>query len=687
LRASAKEINKAPWFSEAQRTDLRCYLKQRVDEVFPKALVPLGGIPPIPRWQKCAIVSSSGAMLKHQYGKDIDAAESVFRFNDAPVIGFESHVGSKETVRIGNSRAPVDMASRTMPANPGVSYLLHFDYDDALRKSMKAMLSHRFPQSNFYAIQDGLWGIAEKVMVDLYDSRWRTMGHPGFDTKVTTGAVGMFIAMSLCHTVEAYEMAPSDVAKYSRYNYYEKNNEHPGATDNSEHSTFESEHDLWGKLSSTSLHEISRTGRSVIPGFSAMDCKGNHSHAPYINLISESAAVNDQKVFSVKSYSIGVVSIGMALCILLPFAVAYAYSKWRGQVGIIFGGIGVVEGMGVVAISSLVIYVTLLIASDTLISYTAQAHGGHYPWNPAMVVVLVEGAKLIVSFSIYCYKASAVPYPLEISLASYMSLAAAAAVRLFPVAAIYAGNNCLVYIVLGQIELDSYVVWRNTTIFFNALLWTLILSRTLCKHQWAAIGFLMAGCCLNSLETNGSMRDIIGYPVLIVLTSAFMSALAAVLNEAMLKAARFQQLGIDGLNCLLYGQTTFMLLAWILGYAAFEGRPVRNELPHLASQMDRSAVAIVAMQVALGITVSRVLLYSNTVAKTMAGSAREIIQVGIAPLFVTSRLDAISLLSVLWIATAMLTYAAPSEPREDKCKMALARSVPNPEDTPECHAY
>mmetsp|Transcript_49733 Transcript_49733/g.158830 ORF Transcript_49733/g.158830 Transcript_49733/m.158830 type:complete len:920 (-) Transcript_49733:66-2825(-) len=50
------------------------------------------------RYGTCAIVGNSGAMLNAEFGKDIDAHDFVYRFNQAPVKGYEMHVGSRASV-------------------------------------------------------------------------------------------------------------------------------------------------------------------------------------------------------------------------------------------------------------------------------------------------------------------------------------------------------------------------------------------------------------------------------------------------------------------------------------------------------------------------------------------------------------------------------------------------------------
>ena len=55
-------------------------------------------------FRKCAIVGSSGILLTHELGAEIDSHDMVFRFNSAKTKGFEKFVGTKTTHRITNSR-------------------------------------------------------------------------------------------------------------------------------------------------------------------------------------------------------------------------------------------------------------------------------------------------------------------------------------------------------------------------------------------------------------------------------------------------------------------------------------------------------------------------------------------------------------------------------------------------------
>ena len=49
---------------------------------------------------RCALVTTSGALLNFTYGPLIDAADYVIRVGQGPVKGFENHIGSKTNARV-----------------------------------------------------------------------------------------------------------------------------------------------------------------------------------------------------------------------------------------------------------------------------------------------------------------------------------------------------------------------------------------------------------------------------------------------------------------------------------------------------------------------------------------------------------------------------------------------------------
>lgn len=56
------------------------------------------------KFQTCAVVGNSGTLLFDTMGEEINAAEMVYRFNQAPTETFEAFVGNKTTFESLNSK-------------------------------------------------------------------------------------------------------------------------------------------------------------------------------------------------------------------------------------------------------------------------------------------------------------------------------------------------------------------------------------------------------------------------------------------------------------------------------------------------------------------------------------------------------------------------------------------------------
>eukprot|EP00927_Polykrikos_kofoidii_P060294 TRINITY_DN55308_c0_g1_i1.p1 TRINITY_DN55308_c0_g1~~TRINITY_DN55308_c0_g1_i1.p1 ORF type:complete len:620 (+),score=96.49 TRINITY_DN55308_c0_g1_i1:51-1862(+) len=356
------------------------------------------------------------------------------------------------------------------------------------------------------------------------------------------------------------------------------------------------------------------------------------------------------------------IAIATVMIVPLPFALLFAMALWYSRHAVANGKFQWTRAR-LLAFVSIIVYIGLLICADTLASRVAQTHHGSYPWNPALIVLIVEALKLVMSMGCHCASSWSVRGSAETRTLSPL-VCFNTSLRILPVAMIYAGNNWLAFIVLAKVQLSDYVVWRNTNIFFNALLWTFILQRRLNWNKWIGVVYLFVGCCLNSLGANSLLRGSLGFPTLLILLLAFDSALAAVLNEAVLKKRPCSAIGVDGINILLYTQTFCFVLAGLIVQKLWSGLSIRQEMEVFCSNLDRSAAALIAIQALLGIVVSRVLLYADSMAKTLAGGVREVVQVVVAPLFVTSRLDWRSFPAVIWIALAVVMYTVPEDERD-----------------------
>ena len=152
---------------------------------------PLGSVV----FETCAIVGSSGILLKHSHGADIDSHDVVFRFNSATTKGFEKHVGAKTTHRITNSR---NYGFREYDSECVVQ---HMRNEMSLVKMFKKRA--KYPGLNLYGVHPQLHGWVDK----------------SFSFLVTSGLFGALIAAHKCASVDLYGF---QVSRHHgvQYHYY-----------------------------------------------------------------------------------------------------------------------------------------------------------------------------------------------------------------------------------------------------------------------------------------------------------------------------------------------------------------------------------------------------------------------------------------------------------------------------------
>lgn len=201
---------------EASSHNILCYLKQCCST----------GSNYLLQNNRCAVISSSGALLHRTLGTDINMHQAVMRFNGAPTAGYENHVGSKTTVMVYES----DIVGRER---------------------------HRLALRNMYPNQNGYRAASDDP---------------------TTGFYGMLLALSNCAAVDAYEMASSPAQHWAPYSYYNKELGKIRAKNNSWHGFFRAEHDLWSKASTIDTNG----GKASFPGFSQLTCSG-YIEPPLLN--------------------------------------------------------------------------------------------------------------------------------------------------------------------------------------------------------------------------------------------------------------------------------------------------------------------------------------------------------------------------------------------------------------------
>lgn len=232
----------------------------------------------LPHVGTCAVVGSSGVMRLHDHGKAIDAADMVLRFNAAPLRGFERHVGTKDTMRLVNERVldewihgeNVDLlkegtiyATSCTVCNVGSAHTV----SPAAFEQRQAALLLMYPNIELFSTDLRLESSLEHFFEEFYGVLQSNAG-------VTTGGVGMILALSMCDEVLVYGMAASvnDVPSVP-YSYWESADAPDGNHQTQAwHASFTAEKDLWRQLATNPLTEVDASDVAIIPGFSKANC-------------------------------------------------------------------------------------------------------------------------------------------------------------------------------------------------------------------------------------------------------------------------------------------------------------------------------------------------------------------------------------------------------------------------------
>lgn len=197
-------------------------------------------------FKSCAVVSSAPSLRWGQLGgniaQEIDAAGAVFRFNKAPVRGFEEWVGSKETVRLINSQ-PSILGSKVLREaynrSDRVIFIRDALYEKKGNKNMslswdvpvygqKGTLSHYLAEKEQHPL--AAIYLNHPVFSELslrFLHRSLVGGNP---RSLSTGAQGVILAMLLCDKVVSYEVTSRhELSKEWQYYYSTKKRDQGGA--------------------------------------------------------------------------------------------------------------------------------------------------------------------------------------------------------------------------------------------------------------------------------------------------------------------------------------------------------------------------------------------------------------------------------------------------------------------------
>lgn len=172
---------------------------------------------------------------------------------------------------------------------------------------------------------------------------------------------------------------------------------------------------------------------------------------------------------------------------------------------------------------------------------------GRVPFSPSSCVLLIEFIKLVLSFAALLASGNL----------SGLKISAWMVVPYAIPALLYAFNNNLVVFMQAYMDPSSFQVLSNLKIASTALLYTACLGKRLRLGQWLALGMLVAaGVCHSysgldweASDESATRLRITSWGLLLVLVYCFISGLAAVYTERVLKT---QRLPLSLQNLFLY---------------------------------------------------------------------------------------------------------------------------------------
>ncbi|XP_058472444.1 alpha-N-acetyl-neuraminyl-2,3-beta-galactosyl-1,3-N-acetyl-galactosaminide alpha-2,6-sialyltransferase [Solea solea] len=180
---------------------------------------------------QCALVSSSGQMLRTGAGEEIDKFDCVIRMNNAPTRGFEKDVGNRTKVRVvSHTSVPllVKNESYFFQRSANTTYVV-WGPDRNMRQDGKGhifnallKIAKSYPKVRIYTVT--------KEQIQFCDSMFQNeTGKNRMKTGafLSTGFFTMTLALDICDRIHVYGMIDDNYCSRANhgdvpYHYYEK---------------------------------------------------------------------------------------------------------------------------------------------------------------------------------------------------------------------------------------------------------------------------------------------------------------------------------------------------------------------------------------------------------------------------------------------------------------------------------
>lgn len=179
----------------------------------------------------CALVSSSGQMLRAEAGEEIDGIDCVIRMNNAPTRGFEKDVGSRTSVRVvSHTSVPllVKKEQYYFQQSADTTYVIWGPErnmrQDGKGRVFNALLkiAKKYPHVRIYAVtRDKIQDCDGVFQNETGKNRMKTGAY------LSTGFFTMILAIEMCDSIHVYGMIDDNYCSRANhsavpYHYYEQ---------------------------------------------------------------------------------------------------------------------------------------------------------------------------------------------------------------------------------------------------------------------------------------------------------------------------------------------------------------------------------------------------------------------------------------------------------------------------------
>jgi hypothetical protein len=172
--------------------------------------------------KSCAIVGNSGALLEQEYGDLIDSHDSVIRFNNAKIEGFEKHVGSKTTHRIMNCHSILNINNEEYYKQQKARFpdlnrnaLFEFENENLIFKTN--------PNWKLWELANVLDPVKKKNNTCFIDEHFYDFGLRLLGKEPTNGLLGLLLALKYCTDITCFGFTFHQDS-WDKKHYYEKIN-------------------------------------------------------------------------------------------------------------------------------------------------------------------------------------------------------------------------------------------------------------------------------------------------------------------------------------------------------------------------------------------------------------------------------------------------------------------------------